>query len=73
MVAFLIGTFAVLVWTAGLADWIVQYATGITQLGIWVTALSLVPFSALWLSLKTTPFSEMPVQKSRVHWSLLLK
>lgn len=73
MAAFIIGIFAVLAWTAGLADWIVAYATGVTQLGIWGTALSLVPFSALWLSLKSEPFSAFPVQTTRAHWSLFLK
>jgi hypothetical protein len=73
MAAFIIGIFAVLVWTAGLADWIVAYATGMTQLGIWITALSLVPFASLWLSLKTEPFSAFPVETHRAHWSLFMK
>jgi hypothetical protein len=42
----------IILWTAGLPDWIVAYATGVAQLGIWVTALSLIPFSAFWISLK---------------------
>lgn len=51
---FFISVFSlVLVWTAGLADWIVAFQTGLTQLGIWVTVLSLVPFRTLWVSAKT--------------------
>lgn len=73
MTAVFIGIVTAMVWTAGLADWIVAYATGLTQLGIWVTALSLVPFSALWVFLKAESFSQMPVSTIRAHWSLLLK
>jgi hypothetical protein len=73
MTAIFFGILTAMVWTAGLADWIVAYATGLTQLGIWVTALSLVPFGALWVSLKTDCFSQMPVSSTRAHWSLLLK
>ena len=73
MAALIIGILSVVLWTGGLSSWIVQYATGITQFGIWVTALSLVPFSALWVSLKTTPFSTISTQTTRAHWSLFLK
>ena len=60
-------------WTAGLADWIVAYATGVAQLGIWLTLLSLLPFAMLWVSLKTMPFQEMPSHTARAHWSVQLK
>ena len=60
-------------WTAGLADWIVAYATGVAQFGIWLTVLSLVPFAVLWVSLKRMPFTEMPSNTARAHWSVQLK
>jgi len=62
-----------LIWTARLADWIVAYATGVTQLAIWVTLLSLVPFSALWVSLKRQSFVDMPTATTRAHWSVQYK
>lgn len=31
-------------WTGLLSSWSVAYATGLAQLGIWTTVLSLVPF-----------------------------
>jgi hypothetical protein len=63
----------VCLWTAGLADWIVAYATGVAQLGIWLTVLSLLPFAVLWVSLKKLPFQEMPVRTTHAHWSVQLK
>ena len=63
----------VLIWNAGLADWMVAYATGIAQLGIWLTLLSLVPFSSLWISLKRMPFQEHSTERARTHWRVLLK
>ena len=60
-------------WTAGLADWIVAYATGVAQFGIWLTVLSLVPFAVLWVSLKRMPFTEMSSNTARAHWSVQLK
>jgi hypothetical protein len=60
-------------WTAGLADWIVAYATGIAQFGIWLTLFSLLPFSSLWVSLKRLPFTEMPSSTAHAHWSVQLK
>ena len=60
-------------WTAGLADWIVAYATGVAQFGIWLTVLSLVPFAVLWVSLKRMSFTEMPSNTARAHWSVQLK
>lgn len=60
-------------WTAGLADWIVAYATGVAQLGIWLTLLSLIPFALLWVSLKRMPFTELPSHTARAHWSVQLK
>jgi hypothetical protein len=59
---------AVVLWNAGLADWMVAYATGVAQLGIWVTLSALVPFSALWVGLKRQ--ADHPVSETRMHWSL---
>lgn len=63
----------VILWTAGLPDWIVAYATGLAQLGVWVTLLSLVPFGAVWVSLKHSSFVEMPTATCRAHWGVDLK
>ena len=63
----------VTLWTAGLADWIVAYATGVAQLGIWMTILSLVPFAMLWVSFKKLPFGEMSSSTARTNWSVLYK
>lgn len=63
----------VILWTAGLPDWIVAYATGVTQLGVWVTLFSLLPFSVLWISLKCGFFGENPTKTSVFQWSTLLK
>jgi hypothetical protein len=63
----------VFLWTAGLPDWIVAYATGVTQLGVWVTLFSLLPFSVLWISLKNGFFVENPTKNSVFHWSTLHK
>ena len=62
----------IILWTAGLPDWIVAYATGVAQLGIWVTAISLIPLSAFWVSLKRQFFAEAS-PKSRTQWSVSLK
>jgi hypothetical protein len=62
-------------WTAGLADWIVAYATGVAQFGIWLTLLfSLLPFSTLWVSLKRMPFMDIkespnPLGKNSIDWN----
>ena len=63
----------VLVWTAGFADWIVAYATGVAQLGIWLTLFSLLPMTSLWVSLKRLSFTELPVSIAHAHWSVQLK
>lgn len=63
----------VLVWTAGFADWIVAYATGVAQLGIWLTLFSLLPITSLWVSLKRLSFSELPASTTHAHWSVQLK
>ena len=63
----------VLIWTAGFADWVVAYATGVAQLGIWLTLFSLLPIASLWVSLKRLSFQEFPVTTAHVHWSLNLK
>jgi len=69
MTKLLIAIFSVVVvWNAGLADWMVAYATGVAQLGIWVTLSALVPFSAFWVGLKRQ--SDHPVSETRMHWSL---
>lgn len=60
-------------WTAGLNEWMVAYATGIAQLGIWLTLFSLIPFSVFWISLKRQAFLDQSSDKSRVHWGLNLK
>ena len=73
MAAALIIVGVVSLWTAGLADWIVAYATGVAQFGIWLTLFSLLPFTVLWVSLKRMSFSEMPSTTTRAHWSVLLK
>lgn len=63
----------VLVWTAGFADWIVAYATGVAQLGIWLTLFSLLPITSLWVSLKRLSFTELPASNAHAHWSVQLK
>nr|YP_009944744.1 hypothetical protein [Ankistrodesmus falcatus]QMS48913.1 hypothetical protein [Ankistrodesmus falcatus] len=73
MAAALIIVGVVSLWTAGLADWIVAYATGVAQFGIWLTLFSLLPFTVLWVSLKRMSFSEMPSTTARAHWSVQLK
>lgn len=64
---------AVALWTAGLADWIVAYATGIAQLGVWLTLLSLLPMASLWVSLKRQAFQDLSPNTTRAHWSIQLK
>lgn len=73
MTAVLVIISVVLVWTAGFADWIVAYATGVAQLGIWLTLFSLLPITTLWISLKRLSFAEFPVSTTHAHWSVLLK
>lgn len=63
----------VCLWTAGLADWIVAYATGVAQLGIWLTLLSLLPFATLWVSLKRNCFQEISTRTAHAHWSVQMK
>jgi glycopeptide antibiotics resistance protein len=46
---------SVFIWAAGLPDWIVAYATGITQFSVWCTLFALIPFSSFWVSLKHQP------------------
>lgn len=64
---------AVAVWTAGLADWIVAYATGVAQLGVWLTLLSLIPMGSLWVNLKQGPFQDISPITTRAHWSIQMK
>lgn len=73
MAATLIILSVVSLWTAGLADWIVAYATGVAQFSIWLTLLSLLPFTVLWVSLKRLCFSEITPRTTHAHWSVLLK
>jgi len=63
----------VFIWTAGFADWIVAYSTGVAQLGIWLTLFSLLPVASLWVSLKRLSFNELPVSTTHAHWSVHLK
>lgn len=60
-------------WTAGLPDWSVAYATGLAQLGIWSTLLSLVPFVSIWVSLKQGALTEIPQTTLRTHWNSFQK
>lgn len=64
---------AVFLWTAGLPDWIVAYATGVTQLAVWLTLGSLIPFTSLWISLKRQTNREMASASARSHWALQMK
>jgi hypothetical protein len=73
MIASLIIIGIVSLWTAGLSDWMIAYASGLAQLGIWQTLFSLIPFAVLWVSLKRLSFSEMPSRKASTHWSVQLK
>lgn len=73
MAAALLIISGVMMWTAGLADWIVAYATGVAQLGIWLTLFSLLPITTLWVSLKRLPFTEIPSNTAHAHWSLQFK
>lgn len=63
----------VFLWTAGLPDWIVAYATGVTQLGVWCTLGSLIPFTSLWISLKRQPHTDISTSLIRPHWSIQIK
>lgn len=63
----------VIFWTAGFPDWIVAYATGVAQLGIWVTLLSLIPFCAVWVSLKTGFFAEISEKATSFSGNSVLK
>ncbi len=74
MALFSIFYIVLILWTGGLPDWIVAYATGLAQLAIWVTLLSFLPFSTLWLSLRTSFFAEIPRPATgHVHWALSTK
>ena len=64
---------AVFLWTAGLPDWIVAYATGVTQLGVWCTLGSLLPYTTLWLSLKSFAFGEISPVFTTPNWAIQLK
>jgi hypothetical protein len=65
--------FAVIVtWNAAAADWIVAFATGFTQLGIWLTIAGLLPVPVLWSTLKSAS-SVIPSNQNRARWSLNLK
>jgi hypothetical protein len=63
----------ILTWNAAAADWIVAYATGFAQLGIWLTIAGLMPFTFLWFSLKTLNGSDISNHLNRARWSLFLK
>ena len=54
-------------------DWARALATGLAQLAIWSTLLSLVPFVSLWANLKAGAFTEMPQSTLRTHWNLSMK
>jgi hypothetical protein len=56
-----------------LPDWSVAYATGLAQLGIWSTLLSLIPFVSVWVSLKQGALTEIPQSTLRTHWASFLK
>lgn len=73
MVAIFLLISVVFCYTAGLPDWSVAYATGLAQLGIWSTLLSLVPFVSLWVSLKSGALAEIPRSTIRTHWAPFLK
>lgn len=64
---------SIIFWTAGLPDWRVAASTGLAQLGIWTTVLSLVPFVSLWVSLKQGALTEIPQNTIRTHWNSFLK
>ena len=63
----------ILTWNLAAADWIVAYATGFAQLGIWLTLFGLFPFTFVWYTLKTMNASEIPGHLNRARWSLFLK
>jgi hypothetical protein len=63
----------VFLWAAGLPDWIVAYATGVTQFGVWTTLLALVPFTAFWISLKRQPYTEISSSLTRPNWAIQIK
>jgi len=67
MALFIIIFGSVVAWAAGLPDWIVAYATGLTQFSVWLTLFALVPFSTFWVSLKHQPESKRP------HWTILTR
>lgn len=66
--------FAIIVlWTGHGASWMVDYATGLAQLGIWSTLFSLQPFLSIWVSLKQSVFTEISRTLLHTHWSAFLK
>jgi len=61
-----------MIWNGLLMDWARALATGLAQLAIWSTLLSLVPFVSLWANLKTGALIEMPQSTLRTHWTCSL-
>lgn len=65
--------FLLLAWSASLFDWMVNYATSLAQLGVWITLLSLISGWSVWTSLKTQPFTNISKSKSYIQWNIQLK
>lgn len=64
---------AVVLWTLGLADWMVALSTGVAQFGIWLSLAGLIPFAVRWVTRKVQPWSNLPISTTRAHWSLNIK
>lgn len=73
MAIFVIILLSFMIWNGLLMDWARALATGLAQLAIWSTLLSLVPFVSLWANLKGGALIEMPQSTLRTHWTCSLK
>nr|ALF99707.1 hypothetical protein YC001_013 [Sphaeropleales sp. YC001] len=76
MAIFVVLLFSFMIWNGLLMDWARALATGLAQLAIWSTLLSLVPFVSLWANLRASASgngsSDNPQSTLRTHWTLLL-
>lgn len=75
MAIFVVLLFSFMIWNGLLMDWARALATGLAQLAIWSTLLSLVPFVSLWANLRAPlpgSSSDNPQSTLRTHWTLLL-
>ena len=76
MAIFVVLLFSFMIWNGLLMDWARALATGLAQLAIWSTLLSLVPFVSLWANLALAERAERAERAEdsapSAHWTLLL-